>query len=76
MLDASGGMRWSDCGARFDGTNDEFHLDSRLMIIRCGLHWSERLDKNIPDVYYFVWDDGRFKRLLFIPGAQPSSKAH
>lgn len=29
--------------ACFEGTNDEFHVDSRLMIVRCGQHYSARL---------------------------------
>ena len=58
------------CTACFEGADDEFHLDSRLMIVRCGLNFSERLKKNIPDTYYFVLEDGRFRQLLFISGKQ------
>ena len=38
------------------------------MIVRCGLNYSERLQKNVPDVYYYVWDDNRFHQLLFVSG--------
>jgi hypothetical protein len=48
-----GWERWIECTACFEGANDEFHLGSRLMIVRCGLNFSERLRKNIPDTYYF-----------------------
>ena len=66
----NGWERWIMCTACFDGANDEFHLDSRLMIVRCGLNYSERLAKNVPDVYYFVWEDSRFRQLLHISGKQ------
>jgi hypothetical protein len=64
----SGWERWIMCTACFDGANDEFHLDSRLMIVRCGLNYSERLQKNIPDTYYFLWERDGFRQLLFISG--------
>jgi hypothetical protein len=70
-LAKSGGLgwqRWIDCPACFDGANNEFHSDSRLMIVRCGLNYSDRLQKNIPDTYYFLWDGNRFRQLLFISG--------
>lgn len=60
--------RWIMCTARFQGAEDEFHLDSRLMIVRCGLNFSERLQKNIPDTYYFLWEGNRFRRLLYLSG--------
>jgi len=63
-----GWERWIKCPASFEGTGDEFRLDSRLMIVRCGLNYSERLQKNIPDTYYFVLDQGAFRQILFVPG--------
>jgi hypothetical protein len=48
----------------FEGPgNDEFHLDSRLMVARCGSEPS-----NTPDTYYFLWDGRRFRQLLFVAG--------
>ncbi len=49
-------------------------LDSRLMIIRCGMNYSEELQKNLPDTYYFVWESNRFRQLLKIPGLPPPAK--
>ncbi len=69
-LSKSGGIgweRWIMCTACFDGA-DEFHRDSRLMIVRCGLNDSERLQKNTPDTYSFLWDRDEFRQLLFISG--------
>jgi hypothetical protein len=64
----SGWERWIMCTARFDGATDEFHLDSRLMIVRCGLNYSEHLKKNIPDTYYFLWERDGFRQLFYISG--------
>lgn len=61
-----GWERWISCPASFEGTGDEFHLDSRLMIVRCG-HNFDRNGKNWPDVYYLLWEGTRFKELLHIP---------
>jgi hypothetical protein len=60
--------RWIECSASFDGTGDDFHLDSRLMIVRCGMNFSERLQKNVPDTHYFIWEGDRFKQVLFVAG--------
>ena len=70
LADPNGGGwdRWIMCGACFDGTGDKFRVDSRLMIVRCGLNYSERLQKNVPDVYYFVWEGTRFRQILFVSG--------
>jgi hypothetical protein len=40
-----GWERWIECAGCFEGTNEEFHQDSRL-------NYSQRLQKNIPDSYY------------------------
>ena len=41
--------RWIMCAASFEGTGDDFQVNSHLMIVRCGMNYSERLQKNIPD---------------------------
>jgi hypothetical protein len=63
-----GWERWITCAALFEGANDEFHVDSRLVVVRCGLNYSERLQKNSPDVSYFLWENGRWRRILFVSG--------
>jgi hypothetical protein len=65
--DGRGWERWIECTACFDGADDEFHSDSRLMIVRCGLNYS-RLQKNIPDTYYFLWEGEQFRRVLYVSG--------
>jgi len=64
----TGWERWIMCTAAFEGATDEFHPDSRLMIVRCGLNYSERMRKNVPDTYYFLLDGDRFRQLLRIQG--------
>lgn len=64
----TGWEKWIMCTASFEGTGNEFRIDSRLMVVRCGLNFSERLNKNVPDMYYFVWENNRFRQLLFISG--------
>jgi hypothetical protein len=49
------------CQSAYDDSGLDFHLDSRLMILRCGLNYSQRLGKNVPDAYYLVWDANSFK---------------
>ena len=57
-----------ECTACFEGTDNEFHVDSRMMIVRCGLNYSERLQKNVPDTYYFLWEGDHFRQLLYVSG--------
>jgi hypothetical protein len=63
-----GWERWMDCPACYEGADNEFHIDSRMMIVRCGLNYSERLQKNVPDTYYFLWEGDHFRQLLYISG--------
>jgi hypothetical protein len=62
--------RWLICGACFDDVGDEFHLGSRLMVVRCGMNYSERLQKNISDTYYYLWEQDHFRLLLHLPWKQ------
>jgi hypothetical protein len=64
----SGWERWIECTACFEGADNQFHLDSRLMIVRCGQNYSERLQKNTPDTYYFLWEGNQFRQLLHVSG--------
>jgi hypothetical protein len=66
--DANGWDRWIMCPGSFEGTGDEFHVDSRLMIVRCGMNYSEQLQKNVPDTWYFLWEQNGFRQLLYISG--------
>lgn len=54
---------FSICQSAFEDSGVECHLDSRLMVMKCGLNYIERLKKNVPDVYYFVLDDNHFRQL-------------
>lgn len=59
-------MKWIQCTASVEGTGTDFQLDSRLMIVRCGMNFEENLNKNVPGLYYFVWEDAHFRQLLLI----------
>ena len=48
----------------------DFRLDSKLVIVRGGVNYSERLKTSVPDVSYFVWDGERFRQLLYISGKE------
>jgi hypothetical protein len=59
---------WTLCESCFDDEDDqiEFRAKSDLLIIRCGLNWDDRTNKNRPDVYYFLWRDNNWKELLHL----------
>jgi len=46
----------------------DFRLNSRLAVVKSGINYSEALKANVPDEYYFVWEDNRFRQLLFLSG--------
>jgi hypothetical protein len=61
-------MHFSVCQSAFENSGVEHYVTSRLLILRCGLNYSERLQRNIPDTYYFVWEDAHFRQILKLPG--------
>ena len=63
---ATGSAPLSVCQSAYDSSGVGFRLDSRLMVVRCGLNFSVRLDKNIPDAYYYVWEGDHFRQILFV----------
>jgi len=56
---------WISCVSMFEGTGFEYHVNSRLMITRCGSNF-DKDGKNHPDVYYLLWDGAGFKELLHV----------
>lgn len=66
----NGWDRWIMSPAFIDGAGVDFRPESRLVIVRSGINYSERLQKNVPDVSYFVWEGSRFRQLLFVSGKQ------
>ncbi|HYL74543.1 MAG TPA: hypothetical protein VEU96_10080 [Bryobacteraceae bacterium] len=66
----NGWEHWIISPAFFDGSGVDFRPDSRLVIVRAGINYSERLQKNVPDVYYFVWEGTRFRQIFFVSGKQ------
>jgi hypothetical protein len=74
-LDAheDGWDRWIKSPALFEGSAIDFRRDSKLVVLKGGINYSEVLKANVPDVYYFVWEHSRFRQLLFISCKQPSN---
>jgi hypothetical protein len=66
----SGWSRWIMSPASFEGSGVDFRPDSRLVIVRGGINYSDRLKANVPDVYYLLWEGERFRQLLFISGRE------
>jgi hypothetical protein len=61
-------MHFSVCQSAYETSGVDFRVNSRLLVLRCGLNYSERLQTNVPDTYYFVWEGEHFKEILQIPG--------
>lgn len=64
--------RWCIAAGLFDGAAIDFQVNSRLVVIKSGLNFSEERNVNVPDEDYFVWEDNRFRQLLHVSGKQHS----
>ena len=64
--ETSAPMHFSVCQSAYENSGVDFRLNSRLLVLRCGLNYSERLQTNVPDTYYFVWEGVGFKGILRI----------
>ena len=73
LAKSTGVMHFSVCQSAFENSGVEHYVTSRLFVLRCGLNYSERLRRNIPDTYYFVWEGSHFRQILKTPG-NPSNK--
>jgi hypothetical protein len=60
-------MHFSVCQSAFENSGVDFRVNSRLLVLRCGLNYSERTGTNIPDTYYYLWEGERYKRLFPVP---------
>jgi hypothetical protein len=60
----SGQEKWIFCTDWDKLRGAEYHVNSRLFVLRCGHQYGE----NQEDVQYFVWRDNRFERILVAPG--------
>ena len=68
--------RWIISPAFFEGSAVDFRLNSRLVVVKGGINYSEELKANVPDVYYLLWENNRFRQLLFVSGDQPTPVEH
>jgi hypothetical protein len=66
-------MHCSVCQSAYEGSGVEVRLNSRLMIVRCGLNDNQQLQRNVPDAYYFVLEAKGFRseRRAGATGLQP-----
>jgi hypothetical protein len=55
--------RFNICQSAYYPSEIKHRVDSRLIIVRCGLNFILRLNKNVPDTYYLVWENKRFRLL-------------
>jgi hypothetical protein len=75
-LKGNGWQHWISCTATFEDIGYEFHVNSSLLIARCGFNYSPQ-GKNQPDVYYVLWEGNRFRELTHLqPPRQNPEKAH
>lgn len=65
-------MHFNMCQSAYEGFGADVRLDSRLLILRCGLNFDEQLNRNIPDVYYFLLEARGFRELLHLHGKEAS----
>jgi hypothetical protein len=61
-------MSFSVCQSAYEGFGVEVRPESRLMVLRCGLNFDVRLQRNVPDVYYFVLEGEGFHQLAHFHG--------
>ncbi len=63
-------MHFNVCQSAYENSGVDVRVNSRLLVLRCGLNFSEHLQTNIPDAYYFVWQGERFDRVLHVAGGR------
>jgi len=63
------------CQSAYEGSGVEFHVNSRLVIVRCGHNFDKRLNRNVPDLYYFVLEDQTFKEILRLRGREALARS-
>ena len=63
-------MHFSVCQSAYENSGVDVRVSSRLLVLRCGLNYSEREQANVPEAYYFVWEGNRFKQIFHAPGAR------
>ena len=54
----------------------EHRPDSRLFVLRVGMTDTRKFRDYLPDTYYYLWEDGRFRLLLRVPADESAVRAH
>jgi len=68
--DTNAVMHFNVCSSAFEGFGVDTRTDSRLLILRCGLNFDVELNRNVPDVYYFLLESQGFRELLHLRGRE------
>ena len=68
--DGEGWKRWNSCSSAYEGSGYENSVNSRLIIVRCGLNIDSN-GKNRPDAHYFLWEGTRFREIRLIRDQVP-----
>ena len=71
----SGKPAFRICQSAYEGSGVEFRENSRMAIVRCGLSFDKRLNKNMPDLYFFVLENGAFREILRLRGREALARS-
>ena len=59
-------LSFSLCQSAYSGSGVEVQANSKLIIVHCGLNYSVLSHRNVPDVYYFVFENQHFRKLAHL----------
>jgi len=68
------GVSFNICQSAYAGAGAEFRVDSRLIIVRCGLNYDVQARRNVPDIYYFVLERQGFRKVAHFHGKRRTSE--
>lgn len=54
----------------------EHRPDSRLFVLRVGMTDTRKFRDYLPDTYYYLWENGRFRLLLRVPADESAVRGH
>jgi hypothetical protein len=63
------------CQNARQGSGVEFRVESRLAIVKCGSNFDKRLNRNMPDLDYFVLENQSFKEILRLRGREALARS-
>ena len=63
------------CQNAREGSGVEFRVESRLAIVKCGSNFDKRLNRNMPELYFFVLENQSFKEILRLRGREALARS-